>query len=283
MIFLVPVDPATNLSNFVTKNIGSMRNRGIEMSLSTQLMNGGRHGLSWRADFTIAHNSNTVLSINPADSVTQIPTGFISGGVGNSIQVIKPGLPVNSFYMCQQAYDAAGKPRQDYYIAVKGDTAVRDVNCVNNRRPMHSPAPDLILGHSSYLTYGSWDFGFTLRAYLGSYVYNNVASNYGDYRELFAGTSPYNLHASVLKSGFTVAQYLSDYYLEKASFLRMDNLTVGYSFNYRSSPMRVYAAVQNAFTITGYSGVDPTAGVNGIDNNIYPRSRTFTGGLSVRF
>ena len=110
-----------------------------------------------------------------------------------------------------------------------------------------------------------------------------MASSSGDYRELSAGTSPYNLHASVLASGFTVAQYLSDYYLEKASFLRMDNVTVGYSFNYRGQPVRAYATVQNAFTITGYSGVDPTAGINGIDNNIYPRARTFTSGLSVRF
>src|SRR5258708_20703515 len=115
---------------------------------------------------------------------------------------------------------------------------------------MHSPAPTMILGHSSYFNYGNLDFSFTLRAYLGNYVYNNVASATGDYRELFAGTSPYNLNASVLKTGFTQAQYLSDYYLEKASFLRMDNLTVGYSFTYHGQPVRLYAAIQNAFTIT---------------------------------
>jgi iron complex outermembrane receptor protein len=283
MLFLVPVDPATNLSNYVWKNIGSMRNRGIEMSLGTQLMDGGRRGLTWSADFTASHNSNTMLSINPADSVTQIPVGNISGGVGNTVEVLTPGQPVNSFFLCRQAYDAAGKPRQDYYYSVPGDTVVKDVNCVKNRRSMHDPAPKWILGHSSHFTYGDLDLSFTLRAYLGNYVYNNVASSSGDYRELSAGTSPYNLHASVLATGFTVAQYLSDYYLEKASFLRMDNVTVGYSFNYRGQPVRAYATVQNAFTITGYSGVDPTAGINGIDNNIYPRARTFTSGLSVRF
>ena len=282
MLFLVPVDPSTNLSNFVWKNIGSMRNRGIEMSLGTQLMDGGRRGFSWSADFTVSHNTNTLLSINPADSVTQINVGGISGGVGTTAEVLTPGQPVNSFFLCRQAYQN-GKPRQDYYYSVPGDTVVKDVNCVKNRQPMHDPAPRWILGHSSHFTYGDLDFGFTLRAYLGNYVYNNVASSSGDYRELSAGTSPYNLHASVLATGFTVAQYLSDYYLEKASFLRMDNVTVGYSFNYSGQPMRAYATVQNAFTITGYSGVDPTAGINGIDNNIYPRARTFTGGLSVRF
>jgi iron complex outermembrane receptor protein len=109
-----------------------------------------------------------------------------------------------------------------------------------------------------------------------------VASNLGTYSEVTRG-SPYNLHASVLETNFATPQYLSDYYVEDASFLRMDNVTVAYSFSYRRQPMRVYATVQNAFTLTGYSGVDPTAGLDGIDNNIYPRSRTVTGGLSVRF
>ena len=282
LIFTVPVCAGCNLSNLVTTNIGSMRNRGIEMSLRARLLQGGSRGLSWNADFTASHNTNTLLSINPTIRSTQILVGNISGGVGNTVQILTPGQPINSFFLCRQAYQN-GKPRQDYYYSVPGDTVVKDVSCVNNRQPMHDPAPKWILGHSSYFTYGDLDFGFTLRAYLGTYVYNNVASASGDYRELSAGTSPYNLHASVLATGFTVAQYLSDYYLEKASFLRMDNVTVGYSFNYRGQPVRAYATVQSVFTITGYSGVDPTAGLNGIDNNIYPRSRTFTSGLSVRF
>jgi iron complex outermembrane receptor protein len=136
------------------------------------------------------------------------------------------------------------------------------------------------------------DFGFTLRAYLGNYIYNNVASAMGDYKELDQG-SPFNLHASVLETQFATQQLQSDFYVEKASFLRMDNLTLGYSFNLRGQQARVFGTVQNLFTITGYSGVDPSANitpantqttstVNGIDNNIYPRSRTFSGGLSLR-
>jgi iron complex outermembrane receptor protein len=280
MIFTVPVAAGTNLSNFVTTNIGSMRNRGLELSLNARLRDGGRRGLTWIAGFTAAHNSNTVLSINPTAGSTQILVGGISGGVGNTVQVLTPGQPVNSFFLCRQAYQN-GKPVQGGFYNLAGDSVVQ--RCSNNRQAMKSPAPTWILGHSSYFNYGDFDFGFTLRAYLGNYVYNNVASASGDYRELFAGTSPYNLHRSVLESGFTVAQYLSDYYLEKASFLRMDNLTVGYSFNLGSRPVRAYTTVQNVLTLTGYSGVDPTAGINGIDNNIYPRSRTFTGGMSVRF
>jgi iron complex outermembrane receptor protein len=161
----------------------------------------------------------------------------------------------------------------------------RDSNGVindNDRRPFHSPAPDWIVGLSNYLSYGNFDFGFTMRAYTGNYVYNNVASNLGTYAEV-TRASPFNLHSSVLETGFETPQYLSDYYVEKASFLRLDNITVGYTLNWGGQPMRLFGTVQNAFTITGYSGVDPTSGLNGIDNNIYPRSRTFTFGSNVRF
>ncbi len=118
-----------------------------------------------------------------------------------------------------------------------GSYAVRDQNRdgqinINDLRPFHDPAPKWILGHSSYLVYNKFDFGFTLRAYLGNYVYNNVAANLGTYAELNRG-SPYNLHNSVLTTGFQNPQYFSDYYVEKASFLRMDNITLGYSFNLR--------------------------------------------------
>jgi iron complex outermembrane receptor protein len=130
---------------------------------------------------------------------------------------------------------------------------------------------------------GKADLSFTLRAYLGNYVYNNVASSLGAYQNLTGSAMPSNLQASVLETGFVVPQYYSDYFVEDGSFLRLDNITLGYAFNYGGRPWRVFGTVQNAFTLTGYSGVDPTAGLNGIDNNIYPRSRTFTGGLSVQF
>jgi iron complex outermembrane receptor protein len=139
------------------------------------------------------------------------------------------------------------------------------------------------LGHTSFFTYHNVDLSFALRAQLGAYVYNNVASANGSYQNITGSATPSNMDASVLTTGFPIQQYFSDYYVVSASFLRMDNITVGYSWQMSGRPWRAYVTVQNAFTITGYEGVDPTAGLNGIDNNIYPRSRTVTGGLSVRF
>jgi len=311
LIFTVPVCAGCNLSNLVTTNIGSMRNRGFDLSLNARLLEGRANRLVWTAAFTASHNTNELLTINPNQSVTRILIGGIAGGVGNLVQVLQPGMPVNSFFVFQQKY-ANGKPVYDAANPLNmyvDQPTVRDTvacpaapGCVGryrpdgvindaDRRPFHDPAPKWILGHSSYLSYGRFDASFTLRAYLGNWVYNNVASANGAYQNLTGSAMPSNLHASVLTTGFVVPQYYSDYYVEDASFLRMDNLTLGYSLSYRGQPLRVFATMQNAFTITGYSGVDPTATANaggltpgfGIDNNIYPRARTITTGLNVRF
>jgi iron complex outermembrane receptor protein len=284
LIFSVPAAAGTVPGDFLTTNIGSMRNRGIEFSLGARILEsrGDSRGLTWQADFTAARNNNELLEITPFGGVSQqILTGGISGGVGQTIQVLRPGEEVNSFYVYKQRY-AGGKPVFGTALEMYED--LNDDGQINqdDLRPYKSPAPKWILGHSSYLTYNKFDLGFTLRAYLGNYVYNNVASTMGAYSEV-GRMSPFNLHKSVLETGFESQQFFSDYFVEKASFLRMDNLTLGYSLNLKGQPARIYGAVQNVFTITGYSGVDPAAGLNGIDNNLYPRSRTFSGGLSLQF
>jgi len=273
------------LSNFVTRNIGSVKNTGFDLGVTARLRNPSpTGGLSWTTSFNVSHNTNSLLTINPnAVGVTgsQILTGTIAGGVGSTVQVLEPGEPINSFFVCQQVA-SGGKPVEGVYKTLAGaDTT----GCARgtNTRAFHDPAPHWMFGFTSDMTYHHFDLSFTLRAWLGNYVYNNVASNLGDYRELKAGSSPYNLSTSVLATGFKIQQLLSDYYVENGSFLRMDNIAVGYTFPWQAQQLRLYVNVQSAFTITGYSGVDPTAGVNGIDNNIYPRSRIVTGGLNVQF
>ncbi len=302
LLFDAPVAAFSNLSNFVVTNVGTMRNRGIEMSLGARVLQGGERGLTWQADFTAAHNTNTLRTITPfGGSSLKILAGEVSGGVGTRIEVFAPGVPINSFYVYEHIRDANGNPiyqdvngvdginDQDLYVDQNGDGIINQ----GDLRPFHDPAPKWILGHSSYLALGNLDLGMTLRAYLGNYMYNNVASANGNFREISAGNSPYNLHTSVLETGFATQQLQSDVYVEDASFLRLDNLTLGYSFNLRGQQARIFGTVQNVFTITGYSGVDPsgnitpvnpsiTSSLNGIDNNIYPRSRTFSGGLSLR-
>ncbi len=282
LIFTVPTAAGTNLSNYLTTNIGSMQNQGIEATLSAVVLKSGAGRLGWTADFNATHQQNKLLTINPTLDTTragtQILYGGIQGGVGNFIEVLEPGSPIYSFFVYKQKYDASGKPLEGQYEDLNGDGQIN----LSDRRPFHKPEPTWILGHTSTLTYGKFDGSFTLRAYLGNWVYKNVASAWGAYSQMTAGV-PYNIHTSVLQTGFKNQQLLSDYYVQDASFLRMDNLSIGYTFKYRDQPLRAFATVQSAFTVTGYSGIDPTAGLNGIDNNIYPRARTFSLGLNAKF
>ncbi|HZI99846.1 MAG TPA: SusC/RagA family TonB-linked outer membrane protein [Gemmatimonadaceae bacterium] len=292
LIFNVPVAAGTNLSNFVTTNIGSLKNQGLELNLNAQVLQAGKNGLNWNTNWNASTNTNKLVRVNSVGTGDEkIQVGGIQGGVGVNIEVLQPGHPINSFFVYRHKMEN-GLPiykdtnndgtinENDLYIDQNGDGNINQ----DDRVAFHSPAPKWILGHTSYATWRDLDFGFTLRANLGNYVYNNVASSQGFYSAL-KGATPNNLHASVLKTNFVNPQYFSDYYVEDASFLRLDNLSVGYTLHSARVPdgTRIFGAAQNLFTITKYSGVDPLAGINGIDNNIYPRARTFTAGVTVGF
>ncbi|MFN2637920.1 MAG: SusC/RagA family TonB-linked outer membrane protein [Gemmatimonadaceae bacterium] len=283
LLFDVPTAAGVALSNHIVTNIGSLQNRGFELAINAQLIDRGQTGFNWTANFNASTNRNKLLSID-RPGITRLLTGGIAGGVGTTIQVLQAGQPINSFLVYHQVGDTSGVP---IYEDLNGDGIINS----SDLRPFHSPAPKWILGHTSSLSWKSFDASATLRAYIGNYVYNNVASNLGYYDILSQANAPTNMHASVLTTGFSKPQYLSDYYVEDASFLRLDNLTLGYTFGAMRAAQalrliqgaRVFGTIQNVFTRTRYSGVDPTAGINGIDNNLYPRARTFVAGLSLGF
>lgn len=293
LIFFVPVAAGTNLSNSVTTNIGELENEGLEFSINTAILTGARKGLSWQATFLASTNRNQLMQINSVGTGKEkIPVGGIAGGVGSNIQVLAPGHPINSFFVYRHKRGPGGVP---VYADANNDGSITDIDLYedinkdliindDDKRVFHSPAPKWILGHTSSFGFRNFDAGFTIRAYRGNYVYNNVASNLGHYRNL-TEAAPTNVHSSVLKNNFATPQYFSDVYVEDASFIRMDNLSLGYTFHrIRSvSSLRVFGVVQNVFTMTDYTGVDPMAGINGIDNNIYPRSRTMVAGVNVAF
>ena len=294
LIFTVPVAAGTNLSNYVTTNIGSVRNAGLELGLTGDVLRSRTGGFTWTANFNAATNSNRLLALTGGQGVSQILTGGIAGGVGSTIQVLKPGYPVGSFFVYQHRTGANGQPVTGnlpdtaLYVDQNRDSVINQ----NDRVPYKSPAPKWILGHTSTFGYRRFDASFTLRSYLGDYIYNNVASNLGHYSNV-QGATPINLEASALKYNFVQPQYFSDLYVENGSFLRLDNITVGYTLPHlrQVHSVRVYAAAQNVFTLSGYSGVDPAAALNpsagntfgGIDNTIYPLSRTFTAGVNIGF
>jgi iron complex outermembrane receptor protein len=264
-----------------------MRNQGVEFSIDGTVVES--EAFSYDAQFNASYNKNELLSISTA--ADQIITGGISGGIGNQVQVLKEGDPINSFFTYEHVRDEDGTPLTEAEAAAMDTTQYVDVNndgTINaeDRQITGNPRPDVILGHTSNLRYQNVDLSFTLRAQLGQQVYNNVASNYGNYNRIPSNQIPTNVHESVLETEFSAPQYLSDEYVEDASFLRVDNVTLGYTVTSIPSveQLRIYGRVSNALLLTGYSGSDPevySAGV-GIDNNVYPRARTWTAGINVR-
>jgi TonB-dependent starch-binding outer membrane protein SusC len=278
--------PATaNFSNIVTTNVGSMENKGVELTLNTIPYQS--KDLTWEFGFNVTYNENkiTKLTINDDPNYPGALTGGISGGTGNTIQIQSVGSPRNSFYVYQQVYDKLGNPIDNLFVDRNRDGIISDKDLYKYK----SPDPTVFLGVNSNVNYKKWSAGFVMRANIGNYVYNNVASSTGTARNIL---NPLGFLANgssdLLKTNFSGngSQYfLSDYYVQNASFLRMDNINVNYNFgkvlNNKTS-LRVGAFVQNAFVITSYKGVDPEIN-GGIDNNFYPRPRVFALSVNLDF
>lgn len=275
LLSVVPVPAGANLTNLLLTNVGDMRNRGIEFNMGVEAIK--NENFSWEFNLNATHYKSEITNL----ASTSVLTGGISGGTGSTIQVHAEGYQPNAFYVYQQVYNQEGKPIEGVYVDRNGDGIINSGDLYQYK----SPAPELLLGFSSRFTYKNWDLGFTMRASFGNYVYNNQASQFGNLSGIKANNYLQNIHTSYLDTQFDTPQYFSDYYVENGSFLRMDNINIGYnfpSFINENSKLRVFGSVQNAFLITNYSGLDPEV-FNGIDNNLYQRPRVYSIGLNFQF
>lgn len=278
----ISVAAGTNLSNEITTNVGSLENKGFEISVNAIPVRTDK--LEWTVGANLAYNNNKITKLTNVDDPDYVGvlTGSISGGTGNTVQIHQVGSAANSFYMYKQIYDTDGKPIEGLYEDENGDGVFDEEDLYVGE----SSTPDVTMGVYTSLNYKNWDFSMSGRASIGNYVYNNMASNSGYYSNLqSSGEFLRNLHTDVFNTGFEDAQYFSDYYVQNASFFKLDNVTLGYSLSElmgNKLKMRVYTTVNNVFVITNYDGIDPEVD-GGIDNNIYPRPRTFLLGVNVSF
>ncbi len=281
LLFRSVIPAGINIGDRVMKNVGAMSNRGIEMELSAVAID--KNDLRWDLAFNVAHNQNEVDEISVGNDF--INTGGISGDVGQTIQVIKVGESMNSFYVYEHKMenglpvnDQGFGTRLDRYVDQNEDGLINE----NDLVVYNNAFAKVEMGLTSNLSYKNASMSFTMRSKLGNYVYNNVASSKGYFNRM-TEFGPNNLHTSVFTTQFNDKQLLSNYYVEDASFLRLDNITLAYTFTQLDFvKIRVYGTAQNVMTITGYSGLDPEV-AGGIDNNLYPRSRTFVGGINITF
>ncbi len=271
----VPVAGLTNLTNYLLQNVGDMENKGIEVALNVVPIE--KKDLRWEIGVNVAYNKNEITRLTASDdpSYLGVETGGISGGVGNNIQIQKVGNPLNSFYVFQQVYDEAGKPLEGVYVDRNHDGQITD----DDRYVYYKPDADVNIGLNTELSYQKWTLSASLRSSLGNYVYNNVQSEAEMKADMWTNNFIANRIASAPYTNFAQAQYKSDYYVQNASFLKLDRVTLAYNI---CDWARVHFTAQNIFTITNYKGVDPEV-AGGIDNNMYPRSRNFLVGASFNF
>lgn len=281
LINFISVPAGSNLSNAILTNVGNMENKGVELTLN--LIPVKTQAINWDVNFNITYNQNKITKLTKVDDATSpgVLTGDISGGVGNKIQVHSIGYPRGTFYILKQVYDAAGKPIEGLYA----DNNTDSKSSLDDRYRYKQPDPRIFLGFSSNLSISDFTLGFVLRGNIDNYVYNNVNSSNGVFRQ---SSNPFlnNSVRNVLTTGFGNNQYFSDYYMENGSFLRMDNLSLGYNLTNLIKSKNITAQVslvaQNVFVITKYTGLDPEI-AGGIDNNFYPRPRTISLGINLGF
>ena len=278
----IPVPAGTNLTNFVTTNIGNMRNQGVELSFSTTPVLTEK--TSWDLGVNLAYNYNEITKLTAIDDPNYdgILTGGIAGGVGSNIQIHSVGFAPRSFYVYEQLFDENGRILEGEFVDQNGDGLINELD----KYRLEKPAADYTLGFTSRIAIGNFDFSFAGRANFGGYVYNNIQTDMGYLDRIYGTTGVlWNVNQSAIDNNASDQASLtfSDFFVRKADFLRVDHITAGYNFdNLIGSFSRIYATVQNPFIITKYDGLDPEI-FGGIDNNIYPRPRTMVLGFNVEF
>jgi iron complex outermembrane receptor protein len=276
----VTIPSGSNFSNRLITNVGSLENKGIEVSLNLVAISTPDMSLNIGLNFT--HNTNEITKLLLTDDPNYIgvPEG---GGMTGVRQITRVGEAAHSFFVNKQIYDSNGKPIEGLYNDIAGNGGV--INGDNaNKYIYHSPTPDYTYGFSARFNYKQFDMSTSLRANVGNYVLNQVAAG-ASYDQMQQIGYWKNMPTYLSETNFVKRQFTSDYFVENASFLKMDNISAGYTFNKFAGQdinARVSFTVQNVFTVTNYSGLDPEV-ENGIDDNFYPRPRTFTLGVNLTF
>ena len=280
-----PVPAGANLTNYLNANIGDLKNIGVEVELNAIAIQ--NKDWYWNIGANVAWNKNEITRLtndDEAEGYYGVDTGGYSGGVGGTCQVHQTGQPTYSFYVYQQIYDENGKPIEGLYVDRNEDGVVNE----SDKYVYKKAAPDVTVGFNTQLSWKALTLAVAAHANIGNYVYDNISSNGELLTDLWTNNFTNNRVVSAPMTNFrSSGQYLSDYYVRNASFLKLDNITLSYRFNLgqaanRDLTLDVFGTVSNVATITGYKGIDPEI-AGGIDNNMYPRPRTYILGVKFNF
>lgn len=275
----INVIAGTNYAPVLTTNIGAMDNQGAEFSINFVPIS--TKDWNWSVGFNYTWNDSKITKLNMVDSDDNfVQTGSISD-TGKTVQVFMVGERPYTFYLAKQAYDASGKPLEGQYIQPDGSISSTETRYATGK----SSLPTSYLGFNTQVSYKNWDFAISGHGSFGNYMYNYVAAD--QYvQSVYSDQGSYsNILKATQETGFQTQQLYSDYFLENASFFRIDNISLGYTFHKlwnSSSSLRLTFGVQNVAVFTGYSGIDPEI-YSGIDREVYPRPRTYSFSASLSF
>jgi iron complex outermembrane receptor protein len=285
LLSVIPIAPGSNFDISLLTNVGNMENKGIELSINTIPVQ--TSDLTWNFGFNFTYNVSEITNLlkQSDPGFKGVPVSGISGGTGNNIGRHMIGYSPYTYFVYKQVYDKeSGKAIEGLYEDNNRDGQITDAD----RYLYKSPAPNILLGINTTLNYKEWSLGLAGHGSFGNYLYNNFNSNNAVLRAIkdpLVFTT--NAGANYRETQFANNQYLSDYYIENASFFRLDNINFGYNFgnvfNNKAS-MRLAASIQNAFVISNYTGLDPeNSSSSGVDNTIYPRPRIYSLGVNLDF
>ena len=283
----VQVPMGANFGNKLMTNVGSIRNKGLEFSLTGEPVKTADWSLQIGFNGTFQDTKFTKLNATE-DPDYYVEAGNISRGTGNFLCRQIVGYAPYTYYAYQQKYDSSGRPIQNEFVDRNKDGSITEADRYMTGK---SVTPKFFYGLNLKLTYRNWDFGFNGHGSAGTWVFNDfMSANSTASLDLNAGNLP-NQATLVKQTGFTAPnssqQWYSDYFIENASFFRLDDINLGYTFRAIGrweTDIRLAFGVQNVFILTGYSGMDPeTMSETGIDNTIWPRPRTYSLRLGVNF
>jgi iron complex outermembrane receptor protein len=275
----VTIPSGSNFSNTLFTNVGSLENKGLEASLNLTPIS--KKDMSLTIGFNLTYNVNKILKLLITDDPKFIGVLYGDAFTGQK-QVTRVGYPAYSYFLNKQVYDASGNPIEGLYVDLSGLGGTVNGNNAD-KYIYHNPAPDYVLGFSARFAYKNFDISASARSNIGNYVYNQVAAG-ASYDQLYQIGYFKNFPTFLSDTKFVKRQFTSDYFVSNASFLKLDNVSAGYKFDNIVNKLsaRVSFTVQNLLTVTKYKGLDPEV-PGGIDNNFYPRPRTFMLGLSLTY
>lgn len=278
LLAVVAFPDGSNFSNRGFQNIGDFSTKGVEFLIKGDVVRG--NDFNWDVNFNFTKFERRIDELAFGQDIELGGTG---AGTGSNVQLYREGVTPNAFYVYKQLYDTAGAPIEGAYADLNGDGIING----DDRYVYKNPDPDATFGFASNMTYKNWDFSFNMRASVGNRIFNGVNAGNAQLNLLRNGVLG-NIPSNVTSTGFTTTAdvVLSDIYIENGSFLRMDNISLGYTFQNwldGKAQVRLFTGIQNAFIITEYSGLDPEITNDGRDQTIYPRQRQFLFGVNVNF